>query len=245
MDHGAIAHQASTQQQILAVILLQNHSTAAGTQVEHKGHTGIGVVDQVAVAVAAADEDGVDLVVSDQHILGDLHGGNAGAATVLHIDAPSVLGADAVLHIAGRGGQGVFLVFLGDTQDHIDLHGIDAGVLQALQCGQGAHFLGAIAGLVGGNIFLVDAQLGADSILTPNAAGGVGDFLCSHNFLGQVGTQTHDTNIDRHSRLLLSVNRTVVRMWQSPQGKERTTKEGKTGGDCHAGRAGTFAEFDQ
>ncbi|MBR2145227.1 MAG: polysaccharide deacetylase family protein, partial [Akkermansia sp.] len=68
----------------LGVILLKKDRAAACAKVEHEGYTAVGVVDEIAVTVTAAYENGVDLIVRDKHILSKLYCGNASAATVLN-----------------------------------------------------------------------------------------------------------------------------------------------------------------
>ena len=183
------------QQKVLSVVFLKQNGAAASAQVEHEGHAVVGVVDHVAVAVAAAHQNGVQLIVGDEHVLGQFHGGYTGAAAVLHVDAPGVFGADAVLHVAGGGGQRIFLPLLGDAEDGVDLQGIDPGVFQTVQRGQRAHLLGAVTGVGRGDELFHDAQLVDHRIFRPVAAGSGGDLGGGHLLLGKIQAQAHDAYI--------------------------------------------------
>ena len=193
VNHGAVGHEVGAEKLILLIALLQNYCAAAAAEIKHKGYAVILEVDEVAVAVAARDEDGLAVVICNEDVLCNLHCGNGGAAAVLQVDAPCVLCADAVLNIAGRGGEGVFLPFLAEAENCIDLQRIYAGALQAVESCQSAHLLRAVACLAGGDILLIDAKFIADSVLCPVSACGFGYLLCRHNGFGKIYTYSADT----------------------------------------------------
>ena len=137
----------SAKEKVLAVILLEKNCAAACAKVEHKGYTAVGVIDEVTVTIAAANENGVNLVVCNKDILSKLHCGYAGAATVLNVDAPGILRADSVLNVAGGGCERIFLPLLSDTENYVNLKGINSAVLKALESGESTHLLSAVAGI--------------------------------------------------------------------------------------------------
>ena len=193
VNHGAVGHEVGTEKLILLIALLQNYCATAAAEVKHEGYTVIGEVDEIAVAVTACNEDCLAVVICNEDVLCNLHCGNGGAAAVLQVDAPCVLCADAVLNIAGRGGEGVFLPFLAEAENCIDLQRIYAGALQAVESCQSAHLLRAVACLAGGDILLIDAKFIADSVLCPVSACGFGYLLCRHNGFGKIYTYSADT----------------------------------------------------
>ena len=179
------------EQLVFLVALFEYERAAAGAEVEHEGDAAVGEVYEVAVAIAAGHQDGVALIIREEDVLGQLHGRHGGAAAVLHVDAPGAAGADAVLDIAGGGGEGVLLPLLAEAEDGVYLHGVDAGVLQAVQSRERAHLLRAVAGLVGGNALLTYAQFVYDGVLGPGAAGSLGYLLGRHVIVRKVNSYSN------------------------------------------------------
>ena len=180
-----------SEQLVFLISLLEYESTAAGTEIEHERDAAVSEVYKIAVAIAAGHQDGVALVVGQEDVLGQLHGRNSGAAAVLHVDAPGAAGADALLNIAGRSGEGVLLPLLSEAEYGVDFHGVDAGVLQTVEGGERAHLLRTIARLIGGDALLTNAQLVYHGVLRPRAAGSLGYLLGRHKSVGKINPDSN------------------------------------------------------
>ena len=175
----------------------------ACAEVIHHGHILVGEVHKVPVAIAADDHHGVDVLVRNHHILGDLDGRARGAAAVLHVDSPCVLGADLSLHIQRGGRERIFLPFFADAEDQIDAHRVDIAARERVLCGANRHLLRSV--VFTRDALLHDAEFLLDCVLAPDAFGRLGDFARCHNALRQIETIAPYTNaVIWHTLLPLS-----------------------------------------
>ena len=102
-------------------ILAQQHRPSACGDVEHRRSALVPKIDQVAGAIATADEHGVDVGVGGHHIFGYLEGTDRGAAAHVQVNAPGPRGTDLVSQINACRPLNVLFPFLGGTQHHVDL----------------------------------------------------------------------------------------------------------------------------
>ena len=195
MNNRTIGHKVSAEEKVFAIILLKKDCATTCTQVEHKGYTTVGIINKVTVTVATTNKNSVDLIVCNKHILSELHSRNTGAATVLYVNAPSILSSDSVLNVAGRGGEGVFLPLLGDTEDNVNLKGINSTVFKTLYGCKSSHLLSAVTSLLRGYIFLINTKLCFYRILAPYATCSVGDLFSGHYFFRKVCSNTNDSYV--------------------------------------------------
>ena len=153
----------------------EQHAGGAVLVVQDRGHD-LGPDHQHALVGPALDElgpggEGVD---------------EAGAGR-LQVEAPGPVGAQLVLHEAGRGGEG-HVGGNGGDDDQLDLAGADAAALEALAGRPHGQVAGAGAGR--GHVPLADAGAGADPLVR-----GVDDLLevrIGHHPLGDVPSQRGD-----------------------------------------------------
>lgn len=157
-------------------------------------------IHEVAVAVTAANHNGIYFVVGSQHIRGDFHRGHAGAATILHVYTPRVCRAYSVLNIAGGRGERIFLPLLADTQNNVYFFGVDAGVFQAFQSRLGSHFLSSVIGT--GQISLFYSEFVYNGVLAPHSVGESGNFRRFHGFFGKIRPYADNSYVN-HNLLLL------------------------------------------
>ena len=65
MNNATVAHKVCSEEEVLAVILLEKDRAAACTEIEHKGNAAVCVVDKVTVAVTAANQGKIYFEVAD------------------------------------------------------------------------------------------------------------------------------------------------------------------------------------
>ena len=83
--HGAIGYNMRSQQFVTTQIFFQQYGSGLGSQVIHKRTCIVGLIEEIAVAVTACNQNRIQFLIGKHHILRYFKRGHRCAATLLNI----------------------------------------------------------------------------------------------------------------------------------------------------------------
>ncbi len=173
-----VSHDMGAQEKVLSVVLSEDKSPSACPEIVHHGHRFIGIVHKVAVAIAANHHHSVNIFICNHHVLGYLHSCHSGAASLLKVDGPGILGTNFLLDVNPGCSEGIFLPLFPHTQHQIDFRRINSSSLQGVQTCFDPHLLRTVTW--SRNSLAVYPQLFPDCFFRPIAFGGLRNLLSRH-----------------------------------------------------------------